>query len=38
MGINYVKNMEQTLFIATDPDADRMGIAIRDKEGNFKVI
>ncbi|HPD78280.1 MAG TPA: phospho-sugar mutase [Spirochaetota bacterium] len=38
MGINYAQKHGADIVIATDPDADRMGIAIRDKEGNFKVI
>lgn len=38
LGINICKKMSSDILIATDPDCDRLGMAVRDKEGNYKII
>ncbi|MFH0795058.1 MAG: phospho-sugar mutase [bacterium] len=35
MAINLAKKEEADLVLATDPDADRLGIAVRDKDGEY---
>ncbi len=37
-GIDLAKKENADIVIATDPDADRMGIAVKDKNGNFNII
>lgn len=37
-GIELAKKESADIVIATDPDADRMGIAVKDKSGNFNII
>jgi phosphoglucomutase len=38
MAIEKAKETGADLVMATDPDADRVGIAVRDKEGNFRLL
>lgn len=38
LGIEYAKREDADLFMATDPDADRVGIAIKDNNGEFKLV
>lgn len=38
MGIELAQKVGAELVIATDPDADRMGIAVRDKNGSMQLI
>lgn len=38
MAIDLAKREEAHIVIATDPDADRMGIAVRNSRGEFDVI
>ena len=38
MGISLAKKLKGDIVIGTDPDADRMGIAIRDKKGEFFLL
>jgi phosphoglucomutase len=38
MGIELAKRENADIVLATDPDADRMGAVIRDREGNYQVI
>lgn len=38
LGRKYAKENNADLLLATDPDCDRVGIAIRDKDGNYKLI
>ena len=37
-GISLADKVGSDLIIATDPDADRVGIMIRDKNGSFKAL
>lgn len=37
-GINLAKKENADIVIATDPDADRMGIAVREKNGEFTIV
>ncbi len=32
LGLSYAKKLKSDLLLATDPDSDRVGIAVRDKE------
>ncbi len=38
LGINIAKNVGSDLVIATDPDADRVGVVTRTKNGDFMTI
>ena len=38
LGRKYAKENNADLLLATDPDCDRVGIAVRDKAGNYKLI
>lgn len=38
LGIEYAKNNGADILIATDPDADRVGIAVRNKDGEFILL
>ncbi|MDW8349918.1 MAG: phospho-sugar mutase [Verrucomicrobiae bacterium] len=38
MAIECAKNNGSSLVIATDPDCDRMGIAVRDRSGEFHTL
>ncbi len=38
MGINLAKKLKSDIVIGTDPDADRMGVAIRDTKGEFCLL
>lgn len=38
MAINRAKEIDAELVMATDPDADRVGIAVKDLEGNFILL
>ena len=38
MAISYAKKNDADIVIATDPDADRMGIAVKKENGDFDVI
>ena len=38
MAISYAKKNNADIVIATDPDADRMGIAVKKENGEFDVI
>lgn len=37
-GIKLAEKVNSDLIIATDPDADRVGVMARDKDGTFKCI
>ena len=37
-GIKLADSIGSDLIIATDPDADRMGVAVRKKDGTFTVL
>ena len=38
MAIEKAKAMKTDVVLATDPDADRVGVAVRDDEGNFMLL
>ncbi len=38
MGIALAKKIGATVVFGTDPDSDRLGVAIKDKEGNFEAL
>ena len=38
LGIEYAKKYDADLLIATDPDCDRVGIAVKNKEGEHVLI
>ena len=38
LGIKYAKEKNADLLIATDPDCDRVGIAVKDKAGEFRLL
>ena len=38
LGIDLAKKTNADLVIATDPDCDRMGVAVRDRAGEMKLL
>lgn len=38
LGIEYAKKEDAALLLATDPDCDRVGIAVKNKEGEFVLL
>ncbi len=38
LGMKYAAEKGADLLMATDPDCDRIGIAVRDKEGNYQLL
>jgi len=38
MAVELAKQVGADLCIGTDPDCDRMGLAVRDKDGSFKLL
>lgn len=38
LGIEYAKKNNADLLLATDPDCDRVGIAVKDKNGEFVLL
>lgn len=38
MGVELANKIKSDIVIGTDPDSDRMGIAIRNNEGNFILL
>lgn len=38
LGIKYAKENEADIFIATDPDADRIGACLRKKDGSYQLL
>jgi len=38
MAINKAKSVDAEIVIATDPDADRMGMAVKNKTGGYDII
>ena len=38
MGIEQAKREKADLVVATDPDGDRMGVAVRDGSGNYPLL
>lgn len=38
LGIDYAKRCHADLLLATDPDCDRVGIAVKNKAGNYELL
>ena len=38
LGIEYAKKNNAELFLATDPDCDRVGIAVKNKNGEYQTL
>ena len=38
LGIKYAQKNNADLLIATDPDCDRVGIAVKDKSGDYRLL
>lgn len=38
LGIAKAKEVGADLVLASDPDADRIGLVVRDKEGNYQLV
>lgn len=38
LAIRYGKEIDADLLVATDPDADRLGIAVKDLDGEYTVL
>lgn len=38
LAIEYAKSIDADIILATDPDADRIGVAVKDAEGEFYLL
>ena len=38
LGLKYAKEMDADLVLATDPDADRLGVRVRDRDGVYHTL
>ncbi len=38
MALEKARNVDADLVLATDPDGDRVGTAVRDSSGNYKIL
>ena len=38
LGLKYAKEMDADLVLATDPDADRLGCRVKDKNGEYHTL
>jgi len=38
MGVAKAKETGASIVLASDPDADRVGLVVRDKEGNYQLV
>ena len=38
LGMEYAKKCNADLLLATDPDCDRVGIAVKDKKGDYQLL
>ena len=38
LGLEYCKKYNADLMLATDPDCDRVGIAVKDKNGDYQLL
>ena len=36
--IRYSKNFKPDIIFGTDPDCDRIGVVVKDSEGNYRVL
>ena len=38
LGLRYAERLGADLLLATDPDCDRVGIAVREQDGSFRLL
>ena len=38
LGLSYAARLKADLLLATDPDCDRCGIAVKDKQGEYRLL
>ena len=38
LGIEYARENNADLLLATDPDCDRVGVAVRDEQGKYRIL
>lgn len=38
LGVEYAKKCDADLMLATDPDCDRVGIAVKNKDGEYELL
>ncbi len=38
LGVAYAQKIEADLVLATDPDCDRVGVAVRDRTGEYRLL
>lgn len=38
LGLKYCREQKADLLLATDPDCDRVGIAVRDQDGEYRLL
>ena len=38
MGIEYARRIDATVVFGTDPDSDRLGVAVKNKDGEFEAL
>lgn len=38
LAIQYGEEINADILMATDPDADRLGVAVKDDEGNYQIL
>ena len=38
LGIEYAEENNADLLLATDPDCDRVGVAVRDEQGEYRIL
>ena len=38
MGVEKAKEVGASIVLASDPDADRIGLVVRDKKGNYQLV
>ena len=38
LGIEYARENNADLLLATDPDCDRVGVAVRDEQGEYRIL
>ncbi len=38
LGLKLAKEVDADLVLATDPDADRLGVRVKDKDGNYHTL
>lgn len=38
LGVEYAKKCDADLLLATDPDCDRVGIAVKNKKGEYELL